>query len=149
LVRSWFIQATIDWLNDLSSSSSNYKLVAPYENENNQENILTEKAELIEFLKNLLHTTTHGPWFTLPLVYEPWNKTPYSLWFFGVSGLKKFVVHSDCDGYFTYGDVVDILDLISKIGPYLKKYFEDDDWYQELVDLLEYSYEGKKPICFQ
>jgi len=99
-----------------------------------------------------LNTTTYGQpvyMFTLPLVYDPWVKTPYSLWFFGVSGLKKFVVHSDCDRVFTYGDVVDILDLISKIGPYLKKYFEDDQWYQELVDLLEYSYDSKKPICFQ
>lgn len=170
LVRSWMVKATIEWLKDMDlpeppiySELKEYFLTAPYQNKEYQKYIDKERKQVIEFLEHLINpnyeerkTGIIKPEDLLkmysasvPVLYEHWNKTPFSLWFFGLSGLKKFVNHSDCDGYFTHGDVVDILDLLSKIEPYLKKYFEDDQWYSEFIQLMKHSYSTKKLIYFQ
>jgi hypothetical protein len=160
-VRLWFIKATLEWLKEsnplISSEWKHFSLTAPFqeEEEENKKRIENERKELIPFLESLFNPSYQpkpidlSQMYTLPILYEPWNKTPYSLGYFGLSGLKKFVVHSDCDGYFTYGDVVDILDLLSKIDPYLKKYFEDDEWYNDFIQLFKHSYQTKHTIVFQ
>jgi hypothetical protein len=54
-----------------------------------------------------------------------------------LTGLLKFVNHSDADGYLSKGDTVDFYDLMTKIYPYIEVKDEDDKWFYE--NILKFS----------
>lgn len=54
--------------------------------------------------------------------------------------LYKFLFHSDCDGYFSIGDVKGIYKELKVLKPN----FEREDFYRKYNDLLELFSQGKR-----
>lgn len=106
-----------------------------------------EKKRLISFLERLLEVKSISDGDNIN--YKPLQHTDYALYFFGLGGLKDFVYHSDCDGYYTPGQCMNILELYSKICIYLKDMFPNE--YQDVEELMEVireSYETKSYVIF-
>jgi hypothetical protein len=105
----------------------------------------SEKKELISFLERLLDKTSSSN----NINYEPLKHTTYALYFFGLGGLKDFVYHSDCDGYYTPGQCVNILEFYSKIFVYLREMFpEEYEDVEKMMDVIRESYETKSYVIF-
>lgn len=148
-MRRIFIEGALAYLNELEykSDHNNEFIQSPFDLELSKEKeeqqgvnfFNNEKQQLIYFIKSLL-SPLHEQ--TLPISYDPWTKTPYSLYYFGLCGLKILVNHSDCDGYYSPGDSLNIIELYSRI----KKYLSSD--YKDLISLFEESYETKSYITF-
>lgn len=128
---------------------SKYNMKCPYEIELQKEkesqsieNFDILKSELILFLESLLCKKE----IELPcgdvsyLNYEPWKKTIYALYYFGLGGLRDFVNHSDCDGYFTTGQCLNILEMACRI--------DSDDDLDEIFELIEDSYVNQSYVIF-
>lgn len=65
-----------------------------------------------------------------------------------LSGLWKFVNHSDCHGVHSYGDCVDIHELFSKIIPHLNESEEDKEWFKDVGHVFESAVETKNGIRY-
>jgi hypothetical protein len=147
-IRKQWIQSCIQYLEILKYGQEtsppeflkSYLHISPYEEDLNekekdqgQQFFESEKSQSLKYLKSLIQDSE--------INYQIIKKTPYSLSFFGLYGLKIFVDHSDCDGYFTPGNSGDILSLLSRIYPHL-------EWIEELFEVFKTSYENKKCITF-
>jgi hypothetical protein len=55
----------------------------------------------------------------------------------GFIGLYKFVNHSDCEGYHSRGDCVDIVEMLTLIKPHIKDVFETEFKDAEMVTSYE------------
>lgn len=65
-----------------------------------------------------------------------------------LTGLWKFVVHSDSDGVHSYGDCVDIHELFTKIIPHLNETEENDEWFKSVAYVFEMAVESKNGIRY-
>jgi hypothetical protein len=163
IIRYWFIKATIKYMENLDNPFEyqpleQYKSTCKYDKDKNSKSIWNKK-DLLEFLNSLLVQETpllpkELSWIRQSKInYQPWNKTPFDLGYFGLYGLKVFVNHSDCDGFFTVGQSQDILCLLSRIGNYLLELEDlkeegEKEWILDLIKLLEHSVKIKEDIRF-
>ena len=66
-------------------------------------------------------------------------------WFqLNLIGLIKFVNHSDCDGYHSKGDCIDIYDTFCVLEPYIK----DLEWFLTIKDLFQMAIDDKSFIIY-
>jgi len=165
-VREWLIRACIEYIKCLEYGDCkinnrylDYFIECPYEKDLKNEELkdnqffLSEKKQLIIFLESLLpkeEEKYNYPLHEPPILnYEPWDRTPYSLYYFGLGGLKDFVEHSDCDGYFTVGQSLNLLELISRIYSNLEVLCKEDmESLDELFEVVKDSYDNKCYIIF-
>lgn len=70
----------------------------------------------------------------------------------GIYSFIPIIHHSDCDGYYTYGEVVEFFELLQKIYIYIEKdNFYDDEVKLErfiLYDVLKECYDTQELITF-
>jgi hypothetical protein len=75
--------------------------------------------------------------------------------YFEIGGLLALCNQSDCEGYYTPGNSLDICILFDKIEPFVKKYdcysciygnIDEDNWSNKLYDVFEYSYKNCKKV---
>jgi hypothetical protein len=69
----------------------------------------------------------------------------------GIFGLKIFVDHSDCEGYFSSGQSLDILNWFARIGKHVKEsseYEKHKPLYQDLILIFKESVDKKAFVCF-
>ena len=76
---------------------------------------------------------------------------------FDIGGLFALCNQSDCEGYYTPGNSLDICSLFDKIKPFVKKYSVYDDIYENarnfhnksVYEVFEHSYKtlNKVIIC--
>jgi hypothetical protein len=129
------------------------------EYEEQEEDFVDRKKNVIDFLSRTLNdkTTSFGSsGISFPINYSVWNeKKDFDLVYymneFGILGLKHFVNHSDCEGYFSYGECIDIMNLFSRISLCKDKCISEKDenvFFEELVDLFKTSVDHKTYIVF-
>ena len=63
-------------------------------------------------------------------------------------GLWKFVKHSDCDGFHSYGDCVDIYELLNKVSPHLQETDDNKEWFKEIVTFFGRAVERKSGVGY-
>ena len=166
IIREWMIKATIKYLENLENTPfykplEQYRYTCGYDRDKNEGSGVWNKKDLLDFLNSLIiqESVVDLPqqlsWIKpMKINYQPWNKTPFDLAYFGLFGLKVFVNHSDCDGFFTVGQASDILCLLSRIGNDLfqleevKEDESDKEWIMDLIRLLEHSVKIKEDIRF-
>jgi hypothetical protein len=59
-------------------------------------------------------------------------ETHNTLIFFGMNGLHKLIAKSDCEGFYSPGDSMDIGNMLTLIEPYLSPQCEDITQFKEL-----------------
>jgi hypothetical protein len=164
IVRKYFIKATIKYMEQIDNNKElpfyeplkSFRNICDFERKKDEDDGQFDgnKKQVIDFLKSLLPEKINTEMFDwirpLNINYQPWNKTPFSLSYFGLFGLKTFVNHSDCDGYFTVGNSYDILGLLSRIGNFLFEEIDQDekDWIMDLIKLFEHSVKHNQDILF-
>lgn len=154
LLRHIFIKATLSYIQNLEYHIYPSLLIqCPFDLEMNKEKLEqqgpfyfdNEKKQLIQFLNQLLIPSSKD----IPYQSQPCPWTPYSLYYFGLGGLKNFVYHSDCDGYYSPGDILNILELYSRIKNEIV--IEDKDLLtsmNQLIDLFQDAFDSKSYITF-
>ena len=77
-----------------------------------------------------------------------------SLQHFNVGGLFALCNQTDCEGYYTPGNALDICLLFDKIKPFMKKYDvypciykTENEMFDNLYELFEYSHQTCRKIC--
>jgi hypothetical protein len=86
-----------------------------------------------------------NPLIPLPILnYTPCRKTPYALYYFGLGGLKTWICHSDCDGYYSPGDCSNMIEIYERI----KNHFGDSESQEELIEVFRDSVDTKSYITF-
>jgi len=125
--------------------------------EEQEEDFDTHRNKLIDFLSESLNIKKvsyglNGVLF--PINYDMWiEKQNFDLNYymneFGILGLKHFVNHSDCEGYFSYGECIDIMNLFSRV---FDKEFLTDEYdcifFEDLIELLKTTIAQKSYILF-
>ena len=68
----------------------------------------------------------------------------------GLIGLPKFVNHSDCGGYHSVGDCVDIHETLQKGLKHVESLQNEDDvaFYQECTEFFRQIVESKTGVCY-
>jgi hypothetical protein len=119
----------------------------------------SHKTNMIQFLKETLKPKNN----LMLISYELWyNPNPFYkstinleevLSFFGIISLRTLISHSDCEGYFSVGQSVDIMDLFSRINGFLEDMIKDKEdellFYNELIDLFKESVDTKNYVFFK
>jgi len=170
MVRKILIRMTIDYLKNISfrnkfepvSSMKDYFIPSPHDDSQDKEIDYSEQEEDFERHRNRLIETFQKSLNGSQLIcidYSIWkNYTTLDLGYymneFGIIGLEHFVNHSDCEGYLSVGQSIDIMNLFSRIFHYRDKYVSNDDlkgddvFFDELVEMVKTSIDKKKFIIF-
>lgn len=118
------------------------------------------KNKLIVFLDKTLNekqTSISFKGLILPIEYSLWyGKKDFDLNYylneFGILGLKHFIVHSDCEGYLSLGECMDLMNLFSRITlfktPTKEEENMDDEFFDELVELIGTCVDKKTFLVF-
>lgn len=173
VVRYILTEMTIDYLRNIKFREpfephlplKEYFIKSPHdrsqqeeiEYEEQEEDFNRHRNELINFLSESLNLkkVSYGlNGILFPINYDMWNgKQNFDLNYymneFGILGLKHFVNHSDCEGYFSYGECIDIMNLLSRV--FDKKFVTDETDYgtfEDLIELLKTTIEQKSYILF-
>lgn len=101
----------------------------------------------LKYLKKLVKPIDGGPNYKVIN-----NKDNENLKLVGIYSFIPIIYHSDSEGYYTYGEVVEFFELLQKI--YI--YFEKDNFYDEEIKLENFipyeifkeCYDTKKLISF-
>lgn len=67
---------------------------------------------------------------------------------FGINGLMIFVNHSDCEGYFSPGQSLDILNLFMRIETFINKDTDEFMMYEEFLEIFKTSVDTKSYVYF-
>ena len=135
--RMIVIRACLDWIKNVNLSKPSW-MIAPYQID--PELQADEKEQLIPFLESLMKEGR--------INYSVFNNNlPSSICYFGLVGLIPFVNHSDCDGYYSPGDILNIRELFSRIFDFIPESSNKENL-KELIKILEYSSEQKMYIIF-
>jgi hypothetical protein len=163
--RKMLIQSTIQFLESISFSKhfeapetwSKYycteaKLDDDYEEyEQDYEN---NKKKTIEYLGAICESPGLFSSLTYRLISDP---QPYFRSYiqveerfhrFGIFGLLTFVDHSDCEGYFSPGQSLDILNLFMRIEPFIKKDTDEYMMYEDFLEIFKTSVDTKSYVYF-
>ena len=132
------------------------------EYEEQEEDFEEHKNKLIDFLSESLIASsityeTNGILF--PIKYSVWSEPPkfdlnYYMNEFGILGLKHFVNHSGSEGYLSYGECIDIMNLFSRIFVFKEKFISKEEYkgenifFQDLIELFKTSVELKTCVVF-
>ena len=155
VIRYILTQMTIEYLKNIKfrdqfqpeSSLRTYFTKSPHDRTQDEEiehdeqegDFECRKKRLIDFLSQTLNNKTHtlsSQGITLPINYSLWSQKngsqndfdlDYYLNEFGILGLKHFVNHSDCEGYLSYGECIDIMNLFSRIFVFKDKYISKEE----------------------
>lgn len=61
--------------------------------------------------------------------------------------LEKFILHSDCDGKFSYKECKEIYESLEELTPKM-----EDDWFMEfhlkMIDILKFAYKNRRNVFF-
>ena len=169
-VRKYLTQMTIEYLQTITfrdkfqpeESLKDYYIPSPHDDSQDKEidheeqegDFNSRKKKLINFLEQTLIPNT----ILSQINYTIWSinssDVDYYMKEFGIIGLKHFVNHSDCEGYLTLGESMDIISLISRIYKFKDKYISSDElrgdniFFDDLIDLLKTSVDNKTYIVF-
>jgi hypothetical protein len=127
--------------------------------EQQEEDFERRKKNVIDFLSRTLNDKIPSlglSGISFPINYSVWNEKKnfyleYYMNEFGILGLKHFVNHSDCEGYLSYGECIDIMNLFSRIFIFKDKFMNEEDenvFFEDLVDLFKTSVENKSYVVF-
>jgi hypothetical protein len=146
--RVAMIEASLEYVKQLQQDSIKSKsiVICPFECDNDQSELFSEQInELILFLQSLLNSKG-----LMKINYQPWQKTPDSLFYFGLGGLKDLVDHSDCEGYHSPGQSLNILELYSKISENIKAVSSEDVYLdvESWMDVFRESFETKTYVYY-
>jgi hypothetical protein len=150
------------------SSLKDYYLKCPHDQSQEEEIEYDEqerdfecwKKSLIDFLSRSLNEkmTTFGTrGISFPINYSVWSQKKdfdldYYMNEFGILGLKHFVNHSDCEGYFSHGECIDIMNLFSRIFVFKDKFINNGDdenvFFEDLIDLFKTCVDHKTYLVF-
>ena len=168
VVRNILTQMTIEYLKSIKFREhfepdvdlKNYFIQSPHEHsqkkdieyDEQEEDFENRKNKLIGFLESSLSNRV------IPINYSVWlNKKPFDINCymneFGIIGLLHFVDHSDSDGYLSFGECVNIMNLFSRIFVFKDKFISKDNqcqdiFFDELVHLFKTSVDNKTYIVF-
>ena len=160
-VRKKWVQACLTYVQKLEyGNSKKTEIMCPYQYhydlasdsaEEISDIFESSKNELIQFLQSLLDVSSESSkLFYAPILNPlPWSKTPFSLSYFGLGGLKTWIVHSDCDGYYSPSDCGNIVETFERIKDELEMICGDDFTYvSQLVEVFHESIETKSYVVF-
>lgn len=181
IVRYILTQMTIEYLKNIKFrepfesevSLKDYFSKSPYDRSqeeeiqyDEQENDFEDhKKKLIDFLSESLNTVSDGKismslnGILFPIKYSMWSgKKEFDLDYymneFGILGLKHFVNHSDCEGYLSFGECIDIMNLFSRIFVFKEKFIPEEEYNSEnrflddLLELFKMAVDNKTYIVF-
>jgi hypothetical protein len=143
-LREKWIRACIAYIKKMEyGKCKSSEIICPYQSDLDKEPseqqpdlFVSSKEELIQFLERTLRSNV-------------WTKTPFSLFYFGLGGLKTFVNHSDCDGYYSPSDCGNILETYDRIRDELKYICKEDfPDVEELMKIFQESVEMKSYVVF-
>lgn len=113
-----------------------------------------DKKKTIEYLGALCESPGSFSSITYRLLKDPqpyfrsYNQVEERFHRFGIFGLLTFVDHSDCEGYFSPGQSLDILNLFMRIEPYVKKDTDDFIMYEDFKEIFKTSVDTKSHVYF-
>ena len=74
------------------------------------------------------------------------NEPTYQeLMLLNLSGLKKFIHHSDCQGQYSPGDCLDISLTMKQLTPFIKDH-DERKWMQEIARYFKKAFKLRKPL---
>ena len=167
--KRMLILATIEYLRDVEFSTifvpnekwKNYTSVSPHDfnkgevnYEDQIEKFMEDKKRLMEFLQNIIEKDNNLFCilnYKLICSPKPYFDSVFALSekldYFGVTGLKTFVDHSDCEGFFSPGQSMDILCWFARIA-YKPITSDEDIFFNDWVEILTHSVENRQYVRF-
>jgi hypothetical protein len=79
-----------------------------------------------------------------------WSEPPLQLFYFGLGGLDKFVSHPEDTGYFSVGDLMDILEFFDRVHETMEGFLDSEQKMdiENLIAFIKKSYTSKSYLYF-
>ncbi len=109
-----------------------------------------EIEKFIDRINILLSTSTHKDGHVNIFIHIITEFPQYidALIYFNVGGIYSLVNKSDCEGFYSPGNSLDIIILLDLIKPIINEYYNDEysTIYEDIYDMFEESWKEKENI---
>lgn len=113
---------------------------------------VSEKKSITFDRTNFLYSILQMKSMMMPINYEnvePTYRTYEDIFAkYSFSGVYKFVQHSDCDGYHSIGDCMDILLAFERGIEHLGQSEDTKEWFEEVKGLFGLAVDEKKEVYY-